>query len=1099
MNNSKNSLYKLILTITCFIILLKISGNELTTNRVNSSANEIIFHSNGATFSPVITLQGEAEILWTWADNTTSTSLSPVKNYGSAQLRTNRLKVTPWSALKRINIGYDAEDGGSNAIELVPNQNVSLVENLSLASNSLKEWCSSYNPLQSLDFSNFTNLETIECYGASYLSQVNLSNTINLKRICLELTSLQALDLSDCNALEDLRAAINKYPDLILPANKEKIWHLCTRDNPQMVNVRYFNNMSAYPLLGDLFIWNMNQEGELIIPNTSSTRKVEIHGYDNRYSAINFSGALKNTQAIGIIEMQNNVIEEVNISGCIQITSLNLWKNKLQTDDIDKILKEIDSFGTSNGRINLRFNAPPSFTGLIHKANLANRGWTIETDINIPIQSITVSSTSGNTISTDNGTLQLQANVLPTDATSRSVTWSVLNETGRASISATGLLTAEKNGTVKAIATATDGSGKKGEFQITISNQIIPVQSVSISSASGNSILIDNGTLQLQANILPEDATTKSITWSLINETGMAKISTSGLVTAEKNGVVKAIATSNDGSGNKAEFLIVIYNQIIQVQSISVTSISGNLISSDNGTLQLLANVLPTDATSKSIIWSIINETGKASISSSGLVTAEKDGSIKAVATASDGSGIKGEYAIIISNQIIPVQSVSISSNSGNTISTNKGTLQLQANILPSDATTKSVIWTIMNETGKASVSSSGSVTAEKNGTVKVIATSTDGSGIKGEYQIIITNQTILIQSISISSVTGNTITTDNGILQLQYAILPTDASSKTVTWSISNLTGKATISTSGLVTAEKNGTVTAIATATDGSGIKGEFQITISNQTIPVQIVSVSSFFGNAITTDNGTLQLQANVLPTDATLKTVSWSIKNITGKASISATGVVTAEKNGTVTAVATAADGSGVIGEFQISISNQIIPIQSISIQDGLMNDTLVGIGKNFNLSAKITPNDATNQEIEWSVENLSGKATINTNGILTTQTIGQIKVIATSKSDSKVFDMNTYNIVLPLNSEEFKHSTDFKIFPNPTNDRFIIEIDKFSHEDMEIKIHNFLGQCILNTKIIDSTTEWSLSKYPSGIYFVTIYLNETMITQKLIKN
>jgi len=61
----------------------------------------------------------------------------------------------------------------------------------------------------------------------------------------------------------------------------------------------------------------------------------------------------------------------------------------------------------------------------------------------------------------------------------------------------------------------------------------------------------------------------------------------------------------------------------------------------------------------------------------------------------------------------------------------------------------------------------------------------------------------------------------------------PSNATNKTVTWSIQNETGQASISTGGLVTAIANGTVTAIATAADGSGITGNLSLTISNQVI--------------------------------------------------------------------------------------------------------------------------------------------------------------------------------------------------------------------------------------------------------------------------
>jgi len=73
----------------------------------------------------------------------------------------------------------------------------------------------------------------------------------------------------------------------------------------------------------------------------------------------------------------------------------------------------------------------------------------------IPVMSVTVVGAGGRTvINTDNGTLQMYANVLPADADDLTVTWSVINGTGTASISATGLLTAITNGTVTVKATS---------------------------------------------------------------------------------------------------------------------------------------------------------------------------------------------------------------------------------------------------------------------------------------------------------------------------------------------------------------------------------------------------------------------------------------------------------------------------------------------------------------------------------------------------------------------------------------------------------------------------------------------------------------------
>jgi len=92
------------------------------------------------------------------------------------------------------------------------------------------------------------------------------------------------------------------------------------------------------------------------------------------------------------------------------------------------------------------------------------------------VDNIDVSSENeATTITTDGGTLQMYANVFPLYAPNNQVTWSVVDGTGTATISAVGLLqatgTMAGNGTVWAKATAIDGSDVADSLMITISGQ----------------------------------------------------------------------------------------------------------------------------------------------------------------------------------------------------------------------------------------------------------------------------------------------------------------------------------------------------------------------------------------------------------------------------------------------------------------------------------------------------------------------------------------------------------------------------------------------------------------------------------------------------
>jgi uncharacterized protein YjdB len=92
----------------------------------------------------------------------------------------------------------------------------------------------------------------------------------------------------------------------------------------------------------------------------------------------------------------------------------------------------------------------------------------------IPVTNITVTSPAGVTSVPVNSTLQLSALIFPSNATNKTITWSVTDSTGRASISPTGILSALATGNVVVRATADDGSQITGTLKITIIESTCP-------------------------------------------------------------------------------------------------------------------------------------------------------------------------------------------------------------------------------------------------------------------------------------------------------------------------------------------------------------------------------------------------------------------------------------------------------------------------------------------------------------------------------------------------------------------------------------------------------------------------------------------------
>ena len=109
----------------------------------------------------------------------------------------------------------------------------------------------------------------------------------------------------------------------------------------------------------------------------------------------------------------------------------------------------------------------------------------------------------------------------------------------------------------------------------------------------------------------------------------------------------------------------------------------------------------------------------------------------------------------------------------------------------------------------------------------------------------------------------------------------------------------------------------------------------------------------------------------------------------------------------------------------------------------------------------------------------------TNGLFTFT----VKASNAIGSDSKQLTINIGNIGI---SENFAASV--KIYPNPTNDTFVVEIEK----NTSIKLYNMLGKEVL-TQTALGKTEINISHLPKGIYNINILSDGKIIgNQKIVK-
>lgn len=552
----------------------------------------------------------------------------------------------------------------------------------------------------------------------------------------------------------------------------------------------------------------------------------------------------------------------------------------------------------------------------------------------------------------------------------RSIAWSSSN-TGVATVSQQGVLTAVAQGTTTITATS---EGKSGTAAVTISN--VAVASVAV-QPQGPSI-VQGGNVQLSATVRDANGTVVSdrvIVWSS-SDNSVASVSSAGVVSGVAPGNVTITATCEGKSGTTAVTVTP-----VPVGSVTVAPPSATIHVTQ--TVALTATVKDTGGkvvTNHPVTWTSSNSL-VASVSSSGVVTGLLPGTATITASADGKSG-----SSLITVTLIPVGSVTVSPASQGLLATQTFPLVVTVkDSLGAIVTDRIVTWTSSN-TGAATVSSLGVVTAVAPGTATITATSETKSGTSA---ISVTPVPVGIVVVSppkdslqpTGTVTLTAITEDSagGVL-----------TGRTVTWS-SSTTGVATVSSTGLVTAVALGTATITATS---EGKSGTSAITVQ---APVASVAVAPATKTILVTQTAAFtptikDAQGNVL----TGRTVTWTSRH-TNVATVNATtGVATGVAPGTDTVVATSEGKTG-IAELIVNP----VPVASVAIQPPSPDTVFISYTRQLTATAKDSAGGTlAGRTIAWLSRN-TAIATVSATGLVSGLTAGSTRIVATSegKADS----------------------------------------------------------------------------------------------------
>jgi uncharacterized protein YjdB len=247
----------------------------------------------------------------------------------------------------------------------------------------------------------------------------------------------------------------------------------------------------------------------------------------------------------------------------------------------------------------------------------------------VPVASVTVSPGTANVIVGQ--TVQLTATTKDANnnvLTGRTITWSS-SSTSIATVSSAGLVSGMAAGTATITATS---EGKSGTSTITVT--VMPVATVTITPTPAS---VNVGqTVQLTATLKDANGATltgRTVTWSS-SSTGIATVSSTGLVTGVAAGSVTITATSEGKSGTASVTVVLPPVATVTVTPSTQTIAVGQTAQFTATLKDANGNVL----TGRTVTWSS-SSTGIATVSASGLASGVAAGSATITATSEGKSG----------------------------------------------------------------------------------------------------------------------------------------------------------------------------------------------------------------------------------------------------------------------------------------------------------------------------------------------------------------------------------------------------------------------------------------------------------------------------
>ena len=475
------------------------------------------------------------------------------------------------------------------------------------------------------------------------------------------------------------------------------------------------------------------------------------------------------------------------------------------------------------------------------------------------------------------------------------------------------------------------------------------------------SVTLEAGkTVSLKAAVVPETAADKTVRWESENP-AVADVTASGVVTAKAAGETSVTAVTTDGN-YRASCLITVIGKT-DVTGVRIEETFPVPVGKEVG---LNYAVLPTDASVKTVLFAV--EEGKENVltiedPNRGIVKGVAVGTAQVTVTTAEG-GYSDSCAVTVYRA---AEKVTITADGYEAAAGLEAGLTLTLTATVSGEPTYGTVFWATSDPQTAAVATDGTVTAKEPGTVTVRASLHPfdnpeyPADVTAEIKIDIVAGSAAVESVVINE--GETVAMFRGeTKQLTCTVNPPNASEKTVVWSVTEGDDVVSVNAdTGEVTALRPGSATVTVTSLSDAAKSASCTVTVLEAVTAVRLDRDSLQL--TLTEAGKTATLTATVEPQEATDPTVRWTAVP-EGIVSVE-NGTVTALNAGTATVRAESVSNPGVYDECEVTV---ISPVTQITLNHSVYPAApeRFEVGLDFVLSATVTPGDATDKRLTWSV-------------------------------------------------------------------------------------------------------------------------------------